>query len=163
MQCNEGRLIGKTDILLPPQVIAVVATISTTKTGTKDKIANVIANPFLCVESPSLYMIPTAYIHLEKALNQMFLFIANVNYKDLKIGKGNILVYLTPAQYDSLSKTGENNNESVIANISATTSETEFEILPVIPVNPPLRQVALYNAKISADTQDKTKLSITFT
>ena len=51
----------------------------------------------------------------------MQLFIVNVVYENLKIGEGHTLAYLIPAQYDSLSETGENNNESIIVNILDTT------------------------------------------
>ena len=57
-ECNEVRLINKTNVHLPTQTIAVVLTKSATTTGTKEKFANVIVNLFLCIESPYLYMIP---------------------------------------------------------------------------------------------------------
>ena len=61
----------------------------------------------------------------------MLLFIINVGHEELQIIKGHTLVYLTPTQYGYLSDTREN-QESVIANISAVLSETKVELLPAI-------------------------------
>ena len=63
--CNEVILICETNILLLPQTIAVV--VAECKTvliilGTTDKFTNVIANPFLYIENPSLFMLPTVCI-----------------------------------------------------------------------------------------------------
>ena len=67
--------------------------------------ANVITNPFLYIESSSLYIITTVCIFSEKE----------------KIIKGHTLEYLTPTQYDNFSDVEETNQESKIANISAAT------------------------------------------
>ena len=69
-------MISKTNILLPPQTIAVVVTKSTNSAstlGTNDKIANVIENPFLCIEIPSLCIIPAVCIFSENEVNRMLL------------------------------------------------------------------------------------------
>ena len=75
-----------------------------------------------------------------------------------------MLAYFTPGQYDSLFKTEKNNHKNVIANISATTLETNVDILPVIQTNSemifpgdhtPIREVVLQDAKIVEDTQEK--------
>ena len=77
---------------------------------TKNKFANVIPNPFLRIESPSLYMISIVCIFPEKELNKLLLSIVNVSREEVKIIKGYIMAYLTPAQYD-LFVTGENNQK----------------------------------------------------
>ena len=125
-ECKESRLISKTNILLPTETIAVVLakgsnTPSTSRT--KDNIANIIANPFLCIESPSLYRIPTVCIFPEKEVNRMCIFVVNLGHDEVKIMKGHTLVHLTPDQYDSFSDTEERNQESKIANISIMLSE----------------------------------------
>ena len=84
-ECKKARLISKTNILLPPQTIAVVLTknINSPATlGTKDQIANVIENPFLCVESPSLYKTPTVCVFLGKEVNRMLPFIVNLSHDE---------------------------------------------------------------------------------
>ena len=118
------------------------------------KVQTVIANPFLCIGSPSLYMAPTVYIFPEKELNKMVLFIVNVGHEEVKIIKGHSLPYFTLSQYDNLTDAREN-QESVIVNILVATSETKIEILPAIPENSkmifphdhtPLRKVLLQDA-----------------
>ena len=52
VQCSEDRVIRETEVILPPQKIAAVATKSSTITGTKEKFTNVMANLFLCITSP---------------------------------------------------------------------------------------------------------------
>ena len=61
----------------------------------KDKFANVTANAFWCIDSPSLNIISAVCILPEKEVNKMLLFIANLVYEVLKIMKGHALVYLT--------------------------------------------------------------------
>ena len=58
-----------------------VAAKTTTATGTKGKFVNVIANPFLCIRMPSLYITLAVYIFSEKEVNKMLLFIVNVGIK----------------------------------------------------------------------------------
>ena len=59
VECSEDRLTSETNVLIPLQVIAVVAAKITTTTRIKDKFANVMANPFLFIVTPSICMIPT--------------------------------------------------------------------------------------------------------
>ena len=111
---------------LTPQTKEVGVTKSTQSLnilGIKDKIANVIANTFLCIESPSLCIIPTVCIYPQKRgeVNKMLLFVVNVGHEEVKIIKGHTLAFLSLAQYDSLPDTEENNEESEIANISTVT------------------------------------------
>ena len=90
-------------------------------------------------------------------------FVVNVGYEDVKISKGHILIYLTSAKYDSLSKTGANKNERSIINISATTSETDVQILLAISASNKMIFSSDHtlsgnntpNTKISANTQTK--------
>ena len=87
IECKEARLISKTNILLPPQIIAVVLTESIknpTTSGTKDNIENVIVNPFLCIDNPSLYIIPTVYIFQEKEVKRMLLLTVNLGHDKKK-------------------------------------------------------------------------------
>ena len=49
-------------------------------------------------------MIPTVCILLERALNKILILIVNVGYKDVGVSRGHTLVYLIPAQYESLSQ-----------------------------------------------------------
>ena len=53
-----------------------------------EKVANVDANPFLFLETPCLYVMPTIYRFWEKTLSNVLLFVINVGYEDMKIGKG---------------------------------------------------------------------------
>ena len=88
------------DIFLPLLATAVVLTKSTNslKTlGTKNRIAYVIVNPFLCIKNPSLYIIPTVCIFPEKEVRKMLLFIVNFGHDEKKIITGCTLSYLTPA------------------------------------------------------------------
>ena len=64
----------------------------------------------------------------------MLPFIINIGHEEVKIIKSCTLAYLSPAQNDNISD-AENNQENVIANISAATSETKIEILPAIPAS----------------------------
>ena len=81
----------------------------------------------MCIESHSLYMIPTVCVFPEKALNKVVLFIVNVGNKDVNFSKHHTLACMTPDQYDSFSDTGENNNKSFSTKIFATTPETDVE------------------------------------
>ena len=65
----------------------------------------------------------------------MLFFMVNVGHEEVKIIKGHTLAYLTLDQYDNLSYGEVKNQESVIANISAATTETIFEMLLAIPSN----------------------------
>ena len=84
-----------------------------------------------------------------------------MGYDDIKISKGHTLPYLTPAQYNCYSETGETNSERGITTILATMSGTDIEILLAIQdtnkmIFPgdktALRKVVLQDAKISGDT-----------
>ena len=102
--CNEVRLISETNVLLPPQTIAVVVTKSTYSPKTlemRDKFTNFLANPFSCIGSPSLYTIPILCAFPETEVNKMLLFMVNIGHEEMKIIKGCTLAYLTPAQYEN--------------------------------------------------------------
>ena len=99
----------------------------------KNFMTNVLANPFLCVESHSLYMIPTVCIFLEKEVYKVLFYISNVDHKEIRLTEGHTLAYLIPAQHNNLLEVEENNQGSVIANILAAVSEIKVEILPAIP------------------------------
>ena len=140
-----------------PGTIAVVLTKGTNSTctlGTKDRISNVIANAFCCIESPFLYIIPTVCIFPEEEVNRMLLFILNLGHNEVKFIEGYTLAYLIPSQYENFSDTEETNQEGEIANISATISDTKASILLAIPSDgkmifpcnhTPVRKVSLLN------------------
>ena len=45
---------------------------------TNYKIVNAITNPFLSIESPSFYIIPTVHIFPEKEVNRMLLVVVDL-------------------------------------------------------------------------------------
>ena len=65
----------------------------------------------------------TVCIFPEKEVNKILFFIINMDHEEVKIFKGHTLAYLTPAQYDTLSETRENNQESEVVHISAVASD----------------------------------------
>ena len=54
--------------------------------------------------------------------------------EDMKIGKGCMLTYLIPVQFEPYSASDEKSKEKVIHNLSDMVSETEAETLPAVPV-----------------------------
>ena len=98
-------------------------------------IANIIANLFLCIESPSLYITPTVCLLLGKYVHRMLLCIVNLGHENVKIIGGCTLAYLTHAKFDSFLDVEDTNQESKIGNIPAATLETKVEMLPAIPSN----------------------------
>ena len=164
LECDEARLVSRTNFLVLPQTIATVlakSTRSLNTSGIKEQVTSIVTNIFLHIESP-LYLIQTMYILPDKKLNTLLL-IVNLGHNEVEISKGHTLAYLTPAKYENLSDAEENNQAGEIANISATASEINAEILTAIPQlersfypgdYTPVRKVLLQDAKISADTQD---------
>ena len=57
----------------------------------------------------------------------MLFFIVHLSHDEVKIIKFHTLEYLTPAQYDNTSDHDKTNQESEIANISATNSGTRLK------------------------------------
>ena len=133
--------------------------------GTKDKIANVIDNPLLCIESPSIYIIPMVCIFSEKKeVSRMLVFVVSLGNDEVKIIEGHTLASLAPAQYDNFSNVEETNQEKETANISGVSSGSKAEIFPVIPSNSKMifsgdhklvRKVLHQDKKILVDTQEK--------
>ena len=133
--------------------------------GIEDKIAHVITNPFTCIESPSLYVILIVCIFPENEVNRMLLFVVSLDHcEEVKIIKGHILAYLTPAQYENFSDVEETNQGCEIACISVATFGTKVEILQGIPLNNKIifpgdhtsdRKVLFQDVKISVETQEK--------
>ena len=67
VECNEFRLISGTNILLPPQTIAVVVAESTNSdnsTITKDKFTNITANPLVYREP--FFVHDTHHLHMSR-------------------------------------------------------------------------------------------------
>ena len=52
-----------------------------------DHNVSIVANPFLCIKIPYLYIIPMVCHFLGKQLNNILLSAINLGYEDLEIGK----------------------------------------------------------------------------
>ena len=86
--CKKTTLISELNILLPSQIIVVLPAKGTTITGTKpDKFTNVIVNPFLCIDSSSLYVIPAAQYISREGTEKILLFVINVGSDNTKTVK----------------------------------------------------------------------------
>ena len=117
----------------------------------------------MCIESPSLYKIPTVGIFPKKETNEMVLFKVNLGNEEVKVIKCCTLAYLIHAQYDNFSDVEESSQEREIGNISAETSKTKAEVLPTVPTSSKIifpgdhthiRIGLLQDAKISEETPE---------
>ena len=115
VKCVEARLISITNIFILLQTIAAVIAICANRlntSGIKDKVTNIIANSFLCIESPTLYLILTKCILPDKELSTLLLSLVNLGHDEFKISKVYTLAYFTPVKYDNLLDIQKNNQAS---------------------------------------------------
>ena len=61
----------------------------------------------------SLHVIPIICIVPKKVLNKILLFVVNTGYEDTKNQQVCTLAYLTQAQYENYSETGENSSKEL--------------------------------------------------
>ena len=131
---TKSGLVSESNVPLLSKTIAVVPIKSIHPVRTNQKNWKCVSSSFLCIDSPCKYVILTIYRFPEKILNKILLFVINACYENMNISKGLLLAYLLPLQYEPYLAIDENNNEKIIHNILAVTSETYFKFLPAIQV-----------------------------